>query len=88
MKGRIYMIKKIVDCIKNIEKNILGIMFKGFNFSFIISILSIIVLLFYIFNPVSYIILESGVLLFRISLIFEACFFIFAIFINKIKKET
>lgn len=81
------MIKNFVNCIKTIEKNILRIMFKGINFSFIISILSILILIFYIFNPISYIILESGIILFRTSLIFESCFFVFGIFINKMKKE-
>ena len=81
------MVKEIINNIKNIEKNILRIMFKGFKFSFGISIISALILLFYILNPISYIIFESGIILFKSSLTFVACFFIGGVFTNKIKKD-
>ncbi len=81
------MIIKIINNIKNIEKNILEIMLKGFSFSFIISMLSIFVLLYYILNPISYTILEMGIILFKNSLIYIVCFFTCGIVMDKIKKE-
>ncbi|MDO5555447.1 MAG: hypothetical protein Q4G09_01970 [Clostridia bacterium] len=81
------MIKKIIENIKSIEKNILKIMFLGFKFSFFVYILSAVVLLFYIINPVSHIIYESGLILFKTSLTFAVSFFICAFAIDKIKKQ-
>ena len=81
------MVKEIINNIKNIEKNILKIMFKGFKFCFGILIISSIVLLFYILNPVSYIIFDSGIILFKTSLTYAVCFFICAFVSNNIKKE-
>ena len=52
------MIKQIFNSIKTIEKNILNFMFLGIKFSFIICIISALVLLFYILNPL-YIMYEA-----------------------------
>lgn len=79
------MVKKFIKDILNIEKSILDVMYKGFNFCFGISICSIIILVFYILNPISYIMFESGIILFKASLIFSVFLFICAVFTNKMK---
>ena len=80
------MITKLIDNIKSIDKNILKIMFFGFKFSFIICIISCIISLFYILNPVSHIIYDSGLILFKTSISFAVSFFICAFAMDKIKK--
>ena len=79
------MIKKLTNNIKNLDKDILKIMFWGFKFSFFICILSSIVLLTYIVNPISYIILEAGTILFKTGLTFAVSFFICGFVVNNIK---
>ena len=81
------MVKEFINEIKNLEKDIKKIMYKGFNFCYGILIISALILLFYILNPISYIIFESGIVLFKASLTFVACFFIGGVFTNKIKKD-
>ena len=75
------------DFFKNIDKNILKFMISGLNFSFIISNISLVILFFYILNPISYLIYEAGIIIFKTSLLFAAFFFICAIATNKLKKE-
>ncbi len=82
------MLKEIINSIKNIEIRIKAIMFFGFDFSFVIAIISALVLLFYILNPTYYLIYESGIILFKTSLSFAVAFFICAIVTNNILKET
>jgi len=81
------MIKKLANDIKQLDKNILKIMFSGFKFSFFICILSSIILLTYIINPISYILLESGTILFKTGLIFAVSFFICGFTFDNIKKQ-
>ena len=81
------MIKKLSDNIKDLDKDVLKIMFSGFKFSFFICLLSSIVLLAYIINPISYILFESGIILFKTGLTFAVSFFICGFVINCIKKQ-
>ncbi len=81
------MIKKALDKFKNIDKNILKIMFSGFKFSFIITLLSSFVLLIYILNPVSITLFNSGIILFKTGLTFATMFFICAFAMDDIKKQ-
>ena len=81
------MITKLIDNIKSIDKNILKIMFTGFKFSFIICIISCIISLSYILNPISHTIYASGIILFKTSITFVVSFFICAFAIDKIKKQ-
>ena len=81
------MIKKIINNIKNIEKDILKIMLSGFKFSFIICMISCIFSLLYIINPTSHILYDSGIILFKTGLTFGVMFFICAFAIDKIKKQ-
>ena len=81
------MINKLINSIKNIDKKILKIMFLGFKFSFIICIISCLISLCYIFNPISHIIYISGIILFKTSITFAVSFFICAVAMDKIKKQ-
>ena len=73
--------------IKNIDKKIIPLMVKGFKFSSITLIISLYILLLYKFNPISHILFESGLLLFKASLMYAISFFICGFFIDQILKE-
>ena len=62
--------------IKNIDKKVISLMSNGFKFSSIILIISLYILLLYKLNPISHILFESGILLFKASLM---CFVSFLI---------
>lgn len=81
------MVKKVIDNVKNIEKDILKIMVSGFKFSFIVCVISCIISLLYILNPISHILYDSGIILFKTGLTFAASFFICAFAMDKIKKQ-
>ena len=81
------MIKKIIDNIKNIDKNILKIMISGLNFSFIICVIACIISLYYISNPLSHILYNSGIILFKTGLTFASTFFVCAFVMDTIKKQ-
>lgn len=81
------MIQKLIDNIKSIDKKVLKIMIKGLNFSFVICIISCAISLYYISNPVSHILYDSGIILFKTSLTFASSFFVCAFAIDKIKKQ-
>jgi len=82
------MIKKVIDNIKNIDKKIKKIMITGFNFSFIICVISCIISLYYISTPISHILYNSGIILFKTGLTFASAFFVCGFAINEIKKQT
>jgi len=81
------IINTLVDKIKNLDKNIKKIMYKGFIFSFILCIISALSLftynMFYNLLDLFYI----GISLLRTSLMFACAFFIFGIGFDTIKKE-
>ncbi len=81
------MIKKFINSVKNIEKDILKIMFIGFKFSFTVCIISCIISFLYILNPISHIIYDSGIILFKTGLTFGVMFFVCAFAIDNIKKQ-
>ena len=81
------MIKELIDNIKNIDKKILKIMISGFKFSFIICVISCTITLYYISNPISHIVYNSGIILFKTGLTFASAFFVCGFAIDKIKKQ-
>lgn len=81
------MVKKVIDNVKNIEKDIIKIMMSGFKFSLIVGIISGIVSLLYILNPISHILYDAGIILFKTGLTFAIAFFISAFAMDKIKKQ-
>ena len=60
------MIKKIIDKFKNLDDKVRNIMIKGFKFSFIFCIVSVLVLLCYNFYMIP-ILYYSGTILFKTS---------------------
>ena len=81
------MIKKIVSSVKNMEKNILKIMISGFKFSFAICIIACVLSVLYIINPISHILYDSAIILFKAGLTFAVMFFVCAFAIDSIKKQ-
>ena len=80
------MINKILDSYRNIDDYIKKIMINGFRFSFVIIILSSIIMITYILTliPVLY---YCGTLLFKSSLMFFADFLIMGFGFDTIKKQ-
>ena len=80
------MIKKIIDNFKNLDDKVKNIMIKGFKFSFVFCIVSILVLLCYnlYMIPILY---YSGTILFKTSLMFFVDFIILGIGFDTIKKQ-
>ncbi len=74
--------------IKNIDKKVVSLMCNGFKFSSIILIISLYILLLYKFNPISHILFESGILLFKASLMYAISFFICGFIIDQIMKKN
>lgn len=81
------MIKKFINSAKNIEKDILKIMISGFKFSLIVCVISCIISALYILNPISHILYDSGIILFKTGLTFGVMFFICAFAMDNIKKQ-
>ena len=81
------MIKEFINKVKNIEKKTARLMIKGFNFSFVICIISFFISLTYILNPVSHVLYKSGIILFKTGLTFGVMSFISAFAVDNIKKE-
>lgn len=80
------MIKKIIEKFKILDNKVKDIMIKGFKFSFIFCIISILTLLIYKFYamPILY---YSGTILFKTSLMFFVDFIIIGIGFDTIKKQ-
>ena len=81
------IIKMLIDKFKNLDKKVKKIMKVGFNFSFILAIISCLLLFtyefFYSFPNLFY----SGISLFRTSIMFACSFIMFGIGFDTIKKE-
>lgn len=81
------MIKIFINTYKNLEGKTIKILKNGLKFSFIICLLSILILLTYIFfftYPTLYYI---GLLMFQLSLSFAIEFIICAVVVDSIKKN-
>jgi len=81
------MIKELIDSINNIDKKIIKIMILGLKFSFIVCVISCIISLYYILNPISHILYNSGIILFKTGLAFASAFFVCGFAVDKIKKQ-
>lgn len=81
------IVNQLINKIKNLDKKVVKIMDSGFIFSFILSIISTIILLtynnFYSLPNLFYI----GISLFKTASIFACMFFICGIGFDTIKKE-
>ena len=81
-----FVIKVILNKFKDIDNDIKKIMIKGFKFSFIITIISSIILYTYSLYPIP-IIYYCGTTLFKSSLMLFADFLIIGISFDTIKKQ-
>jgi len=81
------MIKKIIDIYKNIEKSAYTIMKNGLIFCFLLSLLSIFILLTYKLFIASFYLYYIGLSLFRLSIIFGIEFVICALVVDSLKKQ-
>lgn len=72
---------------KNKDKKVYSIMINGFKFSAIILIVSLYILLLYKFYPISHILFQSGLLLFKVGLNFAISFYICGIVVDSLLKK-
>ena len=82
------MIKAFIQCYKNFDKKILHILKIGLSSSFIICLLSAIVLLAYMFLYTYPVIYYIGILGITLGLNFAMSFIISATIIDDVKKEN
>ena len=81
------MIKNFINTYKSLDSKTLKILRNGLKFSFIICLLSIFILLTYIFFFTFPTLYYIGLLMFQLSLSFAIEFIIFAIVVDSIKKN-
>jgi len=80
-------IHKIKDIFKNIDKKDLKIMRNGLKFCFLIFLISIVILVTYLFFMISIFIYEIGILIFQLSLYFAIDFIVAGIVVDTIQKQ-
>lgn len=81
------MIKNFINTYKSLDSKTLKILRNGLKFSFIICLLSIFILLTYIFFFTFPTLYYIGLLIFQLSLSFAIEFIICAIVVDSIKKN-
>lgn len=81
------MIKNFINTYKSLDSKTLKILKNGLKFSFIICLLSIFILLTYIFFFTFPTLYYIGLLMFQLSLSFAIEFIICAIVVDSIKKN-
>jgi len=81
------MIQQLIKKIKELDKSIICIMKKGVIFSFIIAILSALILITYKVCYISPDLYYIGLSLFQTSLMFIVIFIIYGLAFDKILKE-
>ena len=81
------MIKNFINTYKSLDSKTLKILRNGLKFSFIICLLSIFILLTYIFFFTFPTLYYIGLLMFQLSLSFAIEFIICAIVVDSIKKN-
>lgn len=85
------MIKQMIEILKNtvtnFDEKILRILKIGFRLCFGIAIVSVIVLIIYLFFVHSIFLYQIGLMIFQISLCFTAEFIVSAIAVDTISKQ-
>jgi len=81
------MIAKLISNVKEIDKSIVKVMIRGFKFSAYICIFSLLILLTYSTYPISHILLDSSLIIFRTGLFFAVGFFMCGFVVDKLKKQ-
>lgn len=82
------MLKKLLDCFKNLDKLTYKIMNYGLRFSLTVGIISAFILFTYLCAFSSPLIYYIGINLFRVSLIFGIEFIICGFVVDGIKKQA
>ena len=82
------MLNNIIYTLKNLDKKIIKILKYGLKFCFAILVLSAIILVTYLFFVHSYFVFQIGLLTFQIGLCFIAEFFVSAITVDTISKQS
>ena len=82
------MLNKIIDTLKNLDKKIIKTLKYGLKFCFAILVLSAIILVTYLFFVHSDFVFQIGLLTFQIGLCFIAEFFVSAITVDTISKQS
>lgn len=80
------MVKLLIDNVKNINSKILNVIYKTLEFSIILFIISIYILYLYNIYPLSYDLLASSILIFKVGLCTAISGFLYGFFIHKIKE--
>ena len=88
MKGFDFMIKLFINSYKELDNKILNIMKKGFKFSFAICMISVLLLLTYLFINANIYIYQIGIMLFQLALFYGISFIICGIVVDGIKKNN
>lgn len=79
------MVNKFILEIKNMDMSIVKVMKRCFSFCLILCLFSVFILSLYNTYPISHIIYDSSLILFRTGLFFAVSSFMSAFVINKIK---
>jgi len=80
-------IHKIKDIFKNIDKKDLKIMRNGLKFCFLVLLVSMAILITYLFFINSILIYEIGILIFQLSLYLAIDFVVAGIVVDTIQKQ-
>ena len=83
----ISFIHKIKDIFKNIDKKDLKIMRNGLKFCFVVLLVSIAILITYLFFINNILIYELGLLIFQLSLYLAIDFIVAGIVVDTIQKQ-
>ena len=78
--------KKFIESVKNIEKNILKTMIRGIKISLGFCIISAIILITYIIYPSSPITYQSGLILFKTGITLSVFCFLCSFVFDKLQK--
>ena len=81
------LFNNIINTFKNLDKKIIKIMISGLKFCFLITLISITILLIYIFISKYFLLYQIGLLVFQLSLYFSIDFIVAAFVIDTIKKQ-
>ena len=82
------MIKLFINSYKELDNKILNIMKKGFKFSFAICMISVLLLLTYLFINANIYIYQIGIMLFQLALFYGISLIICGIVVDGIKKNN
>ena len=83
----IHLIDKLKNMFYNIDKKDITIMKNGLKFCFLILVISIIILLTYLFFVKNIFIYQIGILVFQLSLYFAIDFIVAGIVVDTIQKQ-